>query len=327
MITKTVNSKIKSVFYLTICFGMLLLLQTEQVAAQRSSSKQGAKRQTGNRNAARRTLSLIPARLDLLTGEIQTKNLDVEPQGAVILGQTMRGAFQPSNYVEFSNLAREPNPAWSPGWIELKTGKIHSDVEAVKPREPFLRGRIAPDKRFYVDSKELKEFAFSLLYESYLGSPPRRAVLVDENNLPILPKIVPQFLPEGWTVTEEGNHSIEITSPDNRATVRVGFDASFAETDVLRFAKRKEKQLLRSFNAYRELSLQQAQVFGNKQGYVRRFQWRSKEIAEEVILIEVYYIDKGYEFTATAAARASNFEKLKPQLQRILDNLRIEYED
>lgn len=30
---------------------------------------------------------------------------------------------------------------------------------------------------------------------------------------------------------------------------------------------------------------------------------------------------------ATAATRASNFDKLKPQLQRILDNLRIEYED
>jgi len=224
--------------------------------------------------------------------------------------------------------------------IELKTGKIHSDVEAVKPREPFLRGRIAPNNRFYVSSKELKkwvyleeseEWAASLSYVYYPQKVflmrPQKVVIVGENSVPILPKIVPQFLPKNWTVTESGEDSIEITSPDNRAIVTVNKNVDFIETDVVQFAKRMEKETLRSFNAYRQLSLQPAQVFGNKQGYLRRFQWHNKEIAEDVILIQVYYVEHSYKFTATAAARASNFEKFKVQLQQIFDNLRIEYKD
>lgn len=321
MITETIKSKIRSVFCLTICCGLLLLLQTEQVTAQRGSSKQDAKRQTDNRNAARRQVSLVPARLDLLTGEIQTKNHEVEPQGPVILGRIARGAFQPSNYVEFPNLVREPNPAWSPGWIELKTGKIHSDVEAVKPREPFLRGRIAPDKRFYCDSKELEEWAavFPSLYPDTTLKSPDKAVRYD-----LQPKIVIQSLPEGWILKSNGGGSINANSPDNQAFFTADFQIDEG-IDVLRFAKRTEREILRSFNAYRELSLEAAPVFGKKQGYVRRFQWHDKEIAEDIILIQVYYIENNYEFTATAAARASNFEKLKPQLQRIIDNLTIEY--
>lgn len=294
-----------------------------EASAQRRSSKSRAG-QSGKQSTARQSTLITAARLDLLTGEIQTKNLDIEPQGPVILGRTVRGVFQPSNYVEFPNLAREPNPKWSRGWIDLKTGKIHSDVEAVKPREPFLRGRIAPDNRFYVDSKELENLTagFYSFYPNYTVKPTLKLI-----RRGLQPKIVPQFLPESWTITDNDEDSIEITSLDNQAIVTINKNADFSETDALRFAKGTEKQTLRSFNAYRQLSLEPAPAFGDGQGYVRRFQWRDKEIAEDIILIQVYYVENGYEFTATAAARASNFEKFKPQLQRILDNLRIEYKE
>jgi hypothetical protein len=288
-----------------------VLTGVEQASAQRRSIKQSGKQGSARQIAP----AALPARLDLTTGEIQTKNLEVEPQGPVIPGRVIRGVFQPSDYVEFPNLAREPNPAWSPGWIELKTGRIHSSVEAVKPREPFLHGRVAPDNRFYVYPKELKERG----WDGFLP-------FVEQSimEMPGLPKIIPQFLPESWTVTGEGEDSIDITAADSRAIVRVKIDYSF-ENDALRLAKETEKRMLRRFNAYRQLSLESAQAFGNEQGYVRRFQWRNKEIAEDIILIQVYYVENGYGFTATAGARASNFEKLKPQLQQILDNLRIKY--
>ncbi len=252
----------------------------EQASAQLRSSKQRV-RPSGKHSNTRQNTPAIPARLVLSTGEIQTENLDVEPQSPVILGRMVRGVFQPSSHVEFSNLAHEPNSAWSPGWIELKTGKIHLAVKAVKPREPFLHGRIAPDNRFYVDSKELQDFAagFYSFYPGYTVKPNFKLIRQG-----LQPKIVPQFLPESWTVTDDGEDSTEITAPDNRAIIKIKKNADFGETDVLRFAKRTERDTLRRFSVYHQLSLEPAQLFGNKQGYIRRFQWRNKEIGEDIII-------------------------------------------
>ena len=264
---KTITAvKFFVVFTLTCAF---VLSHVGQARAQRRSSKQPV-RQNGKQSNARLSTSVIPARLVLSTGEIQTENLNFEPQAPVILGRMVRGVFEPSNYVEFPNLARKPNPKWSPGWIELKTGKIHSDVKAVKPRKPFLRGRIAPNNRFYVNSKDLKKLAYmeeseewgaNLSFRYYPIMEKMRYIKID---MPA-PEIVPQFLPESWTLTENGDGSIEIASPDNQAVVTVDInDADFPETDILEFAKKTEKEILGRFDAYRQLSFEPASVFNTQ---------------------------------------------------------------
>lgn len=102
----------------------------------------------------------------------------------------------------------------------------------------------------------------------------------------LINKAVAQKMPEDWIVKSSGSGAVRLNSQDNQAVFEADFEIDEG-IDALRFAKRIERQLLRQLNAYRELSLEAAQVFGKKKGYVRRFQWHDKEIAEDIILIQV----------------------------------------
>ena len=96
--------------------------------------------------------------IDLETGRIGTSDL-AETKGPVIKGKLINGLFQPLHSVVFAERASQAaSPAWVPGWIELATGAIHSDVEAVAPRQPYLRGRIDESRHFHVSREELKSW-------------------------------------------------------------------------------------------------------------------------------------------------------------------------
>ena len=96
--------------------------------------------------------------IDLETGRIGTSDL-AETKGPVIKGKLINGLFQPIHSVVFAERASQAaSPAWVPGWIELATGAIHSDVEAVAPRQPYLRGRIDESRHFHVSREELKSW-------------------------------------------------------------------------------------------------------------------------------------------------------------------------
>ena len=98
--------------------------------------------------------------LDLSTGKIWPKG-SPQPQGPAIWG-TMKGEqFEPSHRVEFMDKAPQPDAQWTPGWIELKTGRIHRDMEAVAPQQPYLKGRIDPEGSFHVEPDELRKWAAS----------------------------------------------------------------------------------------------------------------------------------------------------------------------
>jgi len=94
------------------------------------------------------------ARLDLATGEIVSKD-SAQPQGPAIWGMLKGQDFEPSHVVAFIEKADVPNTEWMPGWIELRTGKIHRDVEAVSPQQPYLKGRIDLQGNFHVEPGEL----------------------------------------------------------------------------------------------------------------------------------------------------------------------------
>ena len=96
--------------------------------------------------------------IDLETGRIGTSDL-AETIGPVIKGKLINGLFQPLHSVVFAERASQPaSPAWVPAWIELATGAIHSDVEGVAPRQPYLRGRIDESRHFHVFREELRSW-------------------------------------------------------------------------------------------------------------------------------------------------------------------------
>lgn len=87
--------------------------------------------------------------LDLMTGHIYGANEKVKPSGPIVWGSMIKEMFQPSNIVDYGYVAKEPDPKFTPGWIELRTGAIRPDYEGRAPEEPFLRGRIDPKGLFH----------------------------------------------------------------------------------------------------------------------------------------------------------------------------------
>ena len=99
--------------------------------------------------------------LDLVTGKIHMAADEVKPSGPLIWGEMDGKYFRPSRIVEFAAGAAEPNPNDQPGWIELQTGLIYSDITGRAPQFPFLRGRITSKGLFMVYPDELKKWSLS----------------------------------------------------------------------------------------------------------------------------------------------------------------------
>jgi hypothetical protein len=67
------------------------------------------------------------------------------PSGMHVLGSVSDGAFQPVGDVVGDG---EMGASGTPGWLELKTGQFHSDVQAVAPNKPFVKGFRGEDGKF-----------------------------------------------------------------------------------------------------------------------------------------------------------------------------------
>jgi len=73
------------------------------------------------------------------------------PKGLYVSGTVVDGAFQPSGDVQGDGTMGGDDG--QPGWIDLRTGKFHSDTEATAPRKPYVKavkagnGSVAPTTR------------------------------------------------------------------------------------------------------------------------------------------------------------------------------------
>ena len=107
-------------------------------------------------SSTRRTASQTgDAWIDLRTGRISAAPFSTA-QGPVIKGQVVDDVFRPSTEVLFADRAVEDMPQGSvPGWIELATGSVHTDVEGVGRQRPYFRGYVDQSGDFHVFADEL----------------------------------------------------------------------------------------------------------------------------------------------------------------------------
>ena len=96
--------------------------------------------------------------LDLRSGKILVAMDCVKTVGPIVWGTSQKGTFEPTNMVEFPERATEPDSTFTPGWIELRTGRTHFDYEGRGPEAPYLRGRIDPKGGFHVNPDELTKW-------------------------------------------------------------------------------------------------------------------------------------------------------------------------
>lgn len=131
------------------------------------------------------------------------------------------------------------------------------------------------------------------------------------------PQITAQT-PEAWL----GKESITLMAPDGQANVIASSEPLDMSIDAARYAEIQGELLRFEFPYYRELSFNSALVFGNRRGYMRRFQWTPPD-GLQVTQIQLYFAEYGRGYAATATASTIYFERYAEQLEKILGSLRI----
>lgn len=104
-------------------------------------------------------------------------------------------------------------------------------------------------------------------------------------------------VPDGWHAKE----SLTVLEPNGRANMIVSSEPIDALLDVERYVAIQGELLDRQFTGYYEESLEPAEVFGGRSGYIRRFGWSPPD-GVPVRQIQVYAVEDGRGFTATATA-------------------------
>ncbi len=157
----------------------------------------------------------------------------------------------------------------------------------------------------------LKNIFFEDIYKSFNQIAGYEAV---EN---FQPRITAQ-VPESWFVKE----SITLLAPDGQANIIASSEPLDASVNAAHYAEVQGEALRFEFPYYRELSFNSALVFGNRHGYERRFQWAPPD-GSPVTQIQIYYVEHGRGYTATATMTPASFERYKKQLEKVLASLRI----
>ncbi|HEY5816693.1 MAG TPA: DcrB-related protein [Solirubrobacterales bacterium] len=94
------------------------------------------------------------------------------------------------------------------------------------------------------------------------------------------------------------------------------------EIDAEYYARKMSAQLQQECPAYRELQFEEMDVFGGRNGWLRRFEWEP-ERGDPVTQLQIYYADDGRAFMATATAKSADFEKCRAELAHVLYSLRL----
>jgi hypothetical protein len=81
--------------------------------------------------------------------------------------------------------------------------------------------------------------------------------------------------------------------------------------------------LEREFPSFRQLSYEETEAFGDRQCFLRRFEWLPPD-GVAVTQLQLYYAEAGRGYTATATTPSSQFARYELELRDVLEGLLIE---
>lgn len=126
-------------------------------------------------------------------------------------------------------------------------------------------------------------------------------------------------VPNGWFAKD----SYTLLSPDGQANVIVSSEPLSPEIDTRAYAQIQGDLLRKEFQGYREFVFEPTEIFGGRSGYLRRFEWAPPNSAS-IVQIQIYYVENGRGYTATATTRAADAKRFELDLRMVLGGLRIE---
>jgi len=125
-------------------------------------------------------------------------------------------------------------------------------------------------------------------------------------------------LPPEWLVKE----SITVLAPDGYANVIASSEPLDLEISVEKYATVQGELLRTEFPDFQELDFGQTTVFGDKTGFMRRYQWRAPDKGM-VSQVQIYYAADGRGYTATATVPSGELSRYEQVLFEIIAGLQI----
>jgi hypothetical protein len=121
-------------------------------------------------------------------------------------------------------------------------------------------------------------------------------------------------VPDGWYVKE----SITLLQPNGEANIIASAEPLDPTLTSEVYATTQGDVLRDEFPGYREISFGTTDLFGGQSGFVRKFEWTPPD-GEQVTQIQIYYVESGRGYTATATTPTISLHKFESVL---LDTLR-----
>lgn len=127
-------------------------------------------------------------------------------------------------------------------------------------------------------------------------------------------------VPDRWLAKE----SLTVMDPNGQANVIVSSEPLASDVDAERYATIQGDLLDREFAGYYEESFEETRVFGGRDGYIRRFGWQPPD-GVPVRQIQVYAVEEGRGFTATATTPLANVERFQETFDAVVASLDIDH--
>jgi len=126
------------------------------------------------------------------------------------------------------------------------------------------------------------------------------------------------LVPDRWVAKE----SIQMLAPDYRANVIASGEPLGSDMDLDAYAEAQGRLLKEFFPGYTEHELRSAKMFGGRDVLLRRFEWTAPPDVR-VAQIQVYFVEAGRGFTATATVEEKRLEDFQSSLTEILAGLEL----
>lgn len=125
-------------------------------------------------------------------------------------------------------------------------------------------------------------------------------------------------MPGDWRAKE----SITLIAPDGQANVISSSEPLDPTMDSNQYAETQGNLLRRDFPDYEEIEMEEIDIYGDRRGFIRHFEWTPPD-GVRVSQIQLYYAEDGRGYTATATTPTSNFGRVEVELRHLLSGLRI----
>jgi tetratricopeptide (TPR) repeat protein len=165
----------------------------------------------------------------------------------------------------------------------------------------------------------------SSLFPTVDRSPVVRAAVAALIDQAIEGGTVPEFratltaaVPDGWFTKE----STTLLAPDGQSNVIASGEPLDPSIDVAKYASVQGEALVKDFPDYTERAFDAVEILGDRRGYLREFEW-TPEDGTPVTQLQLYYVEDGRGYTATATTPTAGFPERELLLREVLRGLRI----